>query len=66
MSNNRRRLNGEETWYRLREWTKGQAPAERLGGNILYSEGFVSIDPSHPLGGPDGIKDLKCIKDEIP
>ena len=66
MSNNRRRLNGEETWYRLREWTKGQAPAERLAGNILQSEGFVSIDPSHPLGGPDGIKDLKCIKDEIP
>lgn len=30
MTDNRRRTNGEETWYRLREWTKGQAPAERL------------------------------------
>lgn len=65
MTSNRRRLNGEETWYRLREWTKGQATAERLSGNILYSEGFVSIDPSHPLGGPDGIKDLKCTKEGV-
>lgn len=61
----RRRLNGEETWYRLREWTKGQLPAERLAINILYSEGFLSIDPSHPLGGPDGIKDLVCTKEGL-
>lgn len=62
---NRRRLNGEETWYRLREWSKGQSPAERLAGNILYSEGYLSIDPSHPLGGPDGIKDLICTKEGL-
>ncbi len=65
MVDNRRRLNGEETWYRLRDWSKGQAPAERLTGNILHSEGYQSIDPSHPLGGPDGIKDLICNKDNI-
>lgn len=63
--NNRRRLNGEETWYRLREWSKGQAPAERLAGSVLHSEGYLSIDPSHPLGGPDGIKDLICNKDGV-
>lgn len=61
----RRRTNGEETWYRLRDWTKGQAASERLGGHILASEGYESIDPSHPLGGPDGTKDFICIKNGL-
>ncbi|WP_197025049.1 type II toxin-antitoxin system PemK/MazF family toxin [Paucisalibacillus sp. EB02] len=61
----RRRINGEETWYRLRDWTKGQAASERLGSHILASEGFESIDPSHPLGGPDGTKDFICIKNGL-
>lgn len=65
MASNRRRTNGEETWYRLREWTRGQAAAERLSGHILDSNGYESIDPSHPLGGRDGIKDMLCIKDDI-
>ncbi|MED4287372.1 hypothetical protein [Priestia megaterium] len=60
-----RRTNGEETWYRLREWTKGQAAAERLSSHILDSDQFKSIDPSHPLGGRDGIKDMICIKDNL-
>jgi hypothetical protein len=47
----------DETWHRLREWTNGQAPAERLAAQILLAEGFSGIDPSHPLGGPDGGKD---------
>lgn len=61
----RRRINGEETWYRLLEWTKGQAAAERLSSHILDSDGFKSIDPSHPLGGRDGIKDMVCTKDGL-
>ncbi|MCI2254094.1 hypothetical protein L2D08_06925 [Domibacillus sp. PGB-M46] len=64
MTTDRRRINGDETWNRLREWTKGQTAAERLAGHILNSEGFESIDPSHPLGGPDGIKDIICTKDD--
>jgi hypothetical protein len=47
----------DETWHRLREWTRGQAPSERLAAQILIQEGFRGIDPSHPLGGPDGGKD---------
>ncbi len=47
----------DETWHRLREWTNGQAPAERLAAQILLAEGVSGIDPSHPLGGPDGGKD---------
>ncbi|SDE79329.1 hypothetical protein SAMN04487777_12726 [Priestia aryabhattai B8W22] len=62
---NRRRSNGEETWYRLQEWTKGQAAAERLSNHIIDSDGYDSIDPSHPLGGRDGIKDMVCIKSNI-
>lgn len=35
-------------------------PAERLAAHVLRVEGFKSIDPSHPLGGPDGLKDVVC------
>lgn len=61
----RRRSQGGETWHRLSEWDRGQAPAERLAGQILRAEGFEEIDPSHPLGGPDGLKDVVCIRNEI-
>jgi hypothetical protein len=47
----------DETWHRLREWTKGQAQSERLAGQILIHAGFLNFDPSHPLGGPDGGRD---------
>jgi hypothetical protein len=47
----------DETWHRLREWTKGQAQSERLAAQILVREGFRDFDPSHPLGGRDGGKD---------
>lgn len=58
-----RQTEGNETWRTLREWIKGSAAAERLAGLILKSDGFSSIDPSHPLGGPDGIKDILCAKE---
>ena len=61
----RRRTDGDETWMRLQTWTKGQKPAERLAAHILSTEGYQSIDPSHPLGGRDGIKDIVCIKDNL-
>lgn len=53
----------DETWHRLREWTNGQAPSERLAAQILLHEGYKDLDPSHPLGGKDGIKDATCQKD---
>jgi hypothetical protein len=52
----------DETWHRLLEWTKGQAPSERLAAQILIHEGFSDIDPSHPLGGRDGGKDAIASK----
>lgn len=52
----------DETWHRLREWTNGQAPSERLAAQVLLSEGFGGLDPTHPLGGPDGGKDAICLK----
>lgn len=61
----RRRTDGDETWMRLQTWTKGQKPAERLAAHILSSEGYKSIDPSHPLGGRDGVKDIVCTKDNL-
>lgn len=59
-----RRLSGDETWNRLLNWTKGQK-SERLAAHILSSEGYKSIDPSHPLGGKDGLKDIISIKDNL-
>jgi len=57
------RIRWDETWHRLREWTNGQGPSERLAAQILLSEGYQNLDPSHPLGGPDGGKDATCAKD---
>lgn len=57
------RRDGHETWHRLLQWTKQQTPAERLAGHILRLDGFNSLDPSHPLGGRDGLKDLIAVKD---
>lgn len=58
----RRRVNGEETWHRLQGWTKGSTPAERLAAHILAADGYTDIDPSHPLGGPDGARDIVCTR----
>lgn len=60
-----RRTEGRETWARLREWDRDQSAAERLSAHILRVEGFRSIDPSHPLGGPDGLKDIICLHDKL-
>lgn len=60
---NRRQTAGGETWRRLREWDRGQTPSERLAAQILRFEEYTAIDPSHPLGGRDGLKDLICKKD---
>jgi hypothetical protein len=49
----------------LREWTNGQAPSERLAAQILLFDGYEGLDPSHPLGGPDGGKDILCTKDGL-
>lgn len=46
----------------LKNWRFGQAQAERLAAAILHIEGFEDIDPQHPLGGPDGTKDLLCTR----
>jgi len=61
-----RRSDGDETWNRLLNWTKGQKASERLSAHILRVDGFKSVDPSHPLGGKDGLKDIIAIKDNIP
>jgi hypothetical protein len=53
----------DETWHRLREWTNGQGPSERLAAQILLHDGFSAVDPSHPLGGKDGGKDAVCLKE---
>jgi hypothetical protein len=52
----------DETWHRLREWTNGQAPSERLAAQVLLSDGFAALDPSHPLGGKDGGIDAVCTR----
>lgn len=60
-----RKTDGRETWHALLAWDKGQSPTERLAGVLLNAEGYESIDPSHPLGGKDGGKDLQMTKDGL-
>ena len=55
---------GEEIRFKLLSWDKGQAASEGLSSSILKSEGY-NVDPSHPLGGPDGRKDSICQKDGL-
>jgi hypothetical protein len=35
-----------------------------LAAQVLDAEGYTSIDPAHPLGGPDGGKDARIKKDD--
>jgi hypothetical protein len=44
----------------LRDWRFGSTQAERLCAALLDLEGYVDIDPQHPLGGPDDRKDVVC------
>ena len=53
-----RMTEGRETFNRLLNWDRGQAPSERLAAILLSKEGFQGVDPSHPLGGKDGLKDM--------
>ena len=54
---------GRETFNRLLNGDRGQAPSERLAAIILSKEGFNGVDPSHPLGGKDGLKDMTLSSD---
>ncbi len=65
MDDQSRQRGGDETWFRLREWTKGLAVSERLAATLLQTEGYTGVDPSHPLGGRDGGKDGLCKKDGL-
>lgn len=53
----------DETWHRLRVWTDGQGPSERLAAQVLLAEGYRDLDPTHPLGGRDGGRDAIATKD---
>lgn len=53
----------DETQKRLLDWTYGQPPSERLAAQVLAAEGYEDVDPSHPLGGPDGGRDGECTRD---
>lgn len=57
-----RRSKGSEAFHCLKEWDQGSASSERLSAVLLRVEGYQSVDPSHPLGGPDGLKDLICTR----
>lgn len=58
----RRQVEGRETRSRLLNWDRDSAAAERLAGHVLRGDGFEAIDPIHPLGGPDGLKDVVCTR----
>ena len=49
-----------ETRYKLKSWDKGQTESEGLAAIVLSCSGYEQVDPIHPLGGPDGGKDIIC------
>jgi Fic/DOC family len=55
-------MSGATTEAVLRDWRFGQTQAERLVAGLLQLDGFKEVDPQHPLGGPDGLKDVLCTK----
>ncbi len=59
-----RRKNTSETWHRLLEWDKSSSDAERLSGLVIIIRGYQNVDPQHPLGGPDGLKDIVCCRNQ--
>jgi hypothetical protein len=46
----------------LHDWRNGQTQAERLCAALMHLDGFESVDPQHPLGGPDETKDILAMK----
>lgn len=51
-----------DTELKLKFWRGDQIGAERLAATVLHIDGFSSVDPQCPLGGPDGLKDVLCEK----
>lgn len=47
---------------RISFWRDGQTQSERFAAAVLTLFGFEEIDPQSPLGGPDGKKDIVCLK----
>ena len=58
-------MTGVETELKLRNWRYGQVQAEHMIAALLHIERFENVDPQHPLGGPDGLKDVVCKKDGL-
>ena len=56
-------LTMNNTYQILINWDKGNAFAERMAGKILGIEGYTDIDPQCPVGGPDGTKDILCLRE---
>ena len=55
-------MSKSDTEIKLKLWRGDQVRAERLVAALLHIEGFTSVDPQCPLGGPDGLKDVLCEK----
>ena len=53
-------MSGALTEAALRDWRFGQTQAKRLAAAVLHIDGYENVDPQHPLGGPDGLKDVLC------
>ena len=47
-------MDANETVRHLRYWMQDQPTSERLAAQILAHAGYEELDPSHPMGGPDG------------
>ena len=48
----------------LSTWRSGPTQAERLAAGLLRLEGYASVEPQAPVGGPDGRADILCSRGE--
>lgn len=54
---------GNKTYRELRDWMGSPKESERLCAHLMSMQGYTSLDPSQPLGGPDGAKDALMVRD---
>lgn len=52
---------GDRSYRALSFWLGGGKDSERMCAQLASIEGYSSVDPTHPLGGPDGKCDAQLM-----
>lgn len=58
-------MGAESTRKALIVWGFGKPRGEYLAAHVLQLDGFSLVEPIHPQGGPDGLKDIICLHGKV-